>query len=123
MSETVNYKGYLQEVPLLNNSLEETVRKILKDIGRVIPEAYEDDYLCYFTDELYDRFYISSDKTLYEVFVASNNLEYEDIFEVEQDSEVSGRRNFHLKYYNGGCGQEEAFDEAFEKLQERLKDG
>ena len=89
MSETVHYKGKL--IP---------TGKTLKEFA---PES----------DDIYDHYYeaIEIDGMVYTV--EKKDIEpYEDIFRSTKNED--GSIDFEVKYYNGGCGFNEAIDTALD---------
>lgn len=98
MSETEHYKGKL--IPT-GKTLEEFLE------GKNMPSFYTDK-MEYFEDEYSTKFYCI-ENLIYEV----ESEIYEDcdsIFESHKNKD--GTINFDIKYYNGGCGFNEALHEA-----------
>jgi len=108
MSETVHYKGKLQEIIKLGNeTLEEQCKIILN-------KELDDNFMSYqeyLLDEYYQK-YIVHDGILYSV--EKQNVEQDqDIFNISYSGCCSF--NFEVKYYNGGCSFDEAIEYAFER--------
>lgn len=110
MSETVHYKGVLRKIERYENeSLEEQCKRLLDN--KELP-SYFDNYEEYFSDEYYHKF------TIHNGVIYS--IEKED---VDPDSDifnaingVNGEINFEVRYYNGGCGFDEAIEEAIKNI-------
>lgn len=102
MSETNHYKGKLKP----------TGKDVVTYVeGHQIPDYYDDEQE-YFDDALCGSavFY---EGQVYEI----DRDEYEDcddIFEASKNDD--GTINFHVKYYNGGCGFSEALEYATDKI-------
>lgn len=108
MSETVHYRGTLKEIKKLDNeSLEEQCKRLLgyKDL-----ESYSESYQEELLSEHYKK-YVAHDDVLYLVDMGCVDTD-EDIFHLRKDK--NGSINFEVKYYNGGCGFNEAIELAFE---------
>lgn len=105
MSETVHYRGKLiyQEKNSPTDTLEEQCKRLLN--GEKKP--YYDTFTEAVQDTQYQQYVIQGDK-LYKVTEFRDIEEYEDIFSAKK---INGKDfEFEVKYYNGGCG----FDEAIE---------
>lgn len=87
MSEMVHYKGKLTPT------------------GKTLAEFDSD------ADDIYDHYYkaVEIDGMVYTVEKESYELN-DDIFESKKNDD--GTIDFEVKYYNGGCGFNEAIDEA-----------
>jgi hypothetical protein len=111
MSETVHYRGILTEVDMLDNeTLEEQCKRILGDVE--LP-SYFKSYQEMLLDQFYQT-YIIYDNTLY--LVEKENYEPdEDIFYSKGNED--GTISFEVKYYNGGCGFNEAIEEALKSIE------
>ena len=111
MSETVHYRGTLTEVDMLDNeTLEEQCKRLLGDTELL---SYYKSYQEMLLDQFYE-IYIIYDDTLY--LVEKRNYEPDgDIFwsKGNEDRSIS----FEVKYYNGGCGFNEAIEEALENIE------
>ena len=105
MSETEHTKGKL--VP--------TGKTVEEYLGDVYLKSWHTDLEEYFQDEYYEKAVLING---YVFEVESKIIEpYEDIFEAELNDD--GSYNFEVKYYNGGCG----FNEAIEEALDNCKDG
>jgi len=111
MSETVHYKGVLNKIERYENETMEQQCKRLLD-GKELP-SYFDTYAEYLVDEFYHEMTIQ-DGVVYRV---------ERIKEVDPDGDIfnaklqnDGRVEFEIRYYNGGCGFDEAIEEALEDI-------
>ncbi|PLR99584.1 hypothetical protein [Bacillus sp. T33-2] len=110
MSETVHYKGVLKKVERHEDeTLEEQCKRLLNN--KDLP-SYFDNYQEYFSDEYYYKFTIQNG-VIY-------SIEKED---VDPDIDIfnasvgdNGEINFEVRYYNGGCGFDEAIEEAIKTI-------
>jgi hypothetical protein len=111
MSEIVHYRGTLEEVEKLENeSLEEQCKRILDDTKSL---SYHESYQEVLLDEFYKK-YIIYDNTLY--LVNKEEIEpSEDIFYSKGNED--GTINFEVRYYNGGCGFNEAMERALNNVE------
>lgn len=110
MSDTVHYKGVLKPVEKLGGeTLEEQCRRVLS--GKELP-SYFDSYQEYLLDMNYMQMTIQ-DGILYAV-ERENVDPYTDIFNAQRQE--NGEIAFEVRYYNGGCGFDEAIEEAFTQL-------
>jgi len=108
MSETVHFKGKLKPMPRPEGvSLEEQMKDIL-GISEI--KDYYDNVEEQFYDYTYGDFLVLNN-TIYEV--EKENIFYNDIFESSLNDDDS--IDFEVKYYNGGCGFNEAVEMATEK--------
>lgn len=113
MSEVVRYKGILKEVKKVNDcSLEELCELIFREENpnEQLP-SYCDNYQEWLEDEYYYKYYIRDDK-LY--LVEKEQVNFVDCF-FEGNKKDDGIE-FHVMYYNGGCGFNEALDEVMDKI-------
>jgi hypothetical protein len=92
----------------------EFIKDKVKDMD--IPEYYDTDegIIDFFRDEFYEKYRII-DGSIYEI-LEDKSLDDYDLFEARENSD--GTIDYTLRYYNGGCG----FDEALEMAIERMKD-
>lgn len=106
MSETVHYKGVLKRIKKYEGeTLEEQCKRLLEN--KELP-TYFDSYQEYLVDQNYQE------------ITVQNNVVYRVEKEtVEQDSGIfkanlkgNGDIEFETRYYNGGCGFNEAIEEA-----------
>lgn len=107
MSETEINKGKLTLVGTLDNFVRQNKDKI-KYEGDTVEETFSENF--YNTHVLIDRF-------VYEIIPDALDF-YDDIFEMSCDS--SGDLHYLLKYYNGGCGFQEAIDQAYKNMFNKL---
>ena len=111
MSETVHYRGTLKEVKRLEGeNLSEQCKKLLGD--KELP-VYCDNYEEFILDEYYQKFTIQNG-ILYKIEKEEIDLD-SDIFKASNG--VNGEINFEVRYYNGGCGFDEAIEEALKNIQ------
>jgi hypothetical protein len=111
MSETEHFKGKLIKVEL-EESLEKTCEKILNEHG-VKDNGYFESIILLFEDFFYTKEYAIVDDVLYKLNFKRIEDE-ESIFTSEQNED--GSIDFEVKYYNGGCGFNEALEEALENI-------
>lgn len=109
MSEQVHYKGKIELVERLDETLEEQCKRILMeynvdltDIDDYINEFYE-----YFGDE-----YVISDNSLYKV-ISIEEVTDEDVFSIHDNKD--GTYDYEVSYYNGGCSFDEAINIGFKE--------
>lgn len=102
MSETEINRGKLKLVSTLDNFVSDTEGAESKE------EYFLENF--YKTHALIEGF-------VYEV-IADNVDFYDDIFEMTCDS--SGDLHYTLKYYNGGCGFQEAIEYAYDNMINKL---
>lgn len=112
MSETVHYKGTLKMcIKNYGESLEDQCKRILENEKNKIFDGYYSSYKEMLLDEFYQE-YIEYDNILYLV-VEKKNVEPDgDIFMMSEHSDRT--ISFEVRYYNGGCGFNEAIEYAFE---------
>jgi hypothetical protein len=110
VSETVHYKGVLKYVERNDGeSLEEQCKRLLEN--KEIP-SYFDSYAEYFADEYYHKFTIQNGN-LYSVEKEDVDPFY-DMFNASITD--NGDIKFEVRYYNGGCGFDEAIEEALKRI-------
>ena len=110
MSETVHYKGVLRKVERNEGeTLEEQCKRLLE--SKELP-SYYDTYQEYFVDENYRRMTIQNG-IIYRVEKEEVDP-YSDIFRasINYKDEIE----FEVKYYNGGCGFDEAIEDAIKSI-------
>ncbi|WP_442637950.1 hypothetical protein [Rossellomorea marisflavi] len=113
MSETVHYKGVLKPLEKqLGESLEEQCRRVLG--GKELP-SYFDNYQEYMLDVHYKDMTIQ-DGILYAIERESVDPDA-DMFKAQRHE--NGEIAFEVRYYNGGCGFEEAIEEALSQLKKQ----
>jgi hypothetical protein len=76
------------------------------------PDSYEDFFRCELSSE-----YVLQNDTVYEVIEENAIPDYGDIYEASENSD--GTINYVLRYYNGGCGFEEAIITALDRMKEK----
>lgn len=111
MSEEVHYKGTLTKVVKLEGEIIEDQCKRLLDNKEL--ESYYDSYEEKLLDQGYYDYIVRED-TLYSVEKQDINP-YEDVFIANKNQD--GTISFELKYYNGGCGFNEAIEYALENIE------
>jgi len=110
MSETVHYRGTLTRVERFENeTLEKQCKRI---IGNVTLPSYYESYKEMLLEgyEYYQNYFLQDD-ILYSVSKKEIDTD-EDIFNSSENKD--GTINFEVKYYNGGCGFNEALEYALE---------
>lgn len=111
MSETVHYRGTMRAVEKLDNeSTESQCKRLL--CNKELP-SYYDSYQEMLLDEFYEEFVICND-VLYSVLKTEEIDPDENMFIASVNE--NGDINFEVKYYNGGCGFNEAIEYALEKV-------
>ena len=106
MSKTVHYKGVLRKVERLEGeNLEEQCKRLLNN--KELP-SYFDSYEEFLLDNYYKSMTVQNE-TVYEI----------EKIEIDADSDIfnatirdDGNVEFEVRYYNGGCGFDEAIEEA-----------
>jgi hypothetical protein len=110
MSETVHYKGVLRKVERLEGeTLEEQCKRLLED--KELP-SYFDSYQEFLLDEYYNKMTIQN-SIVYSVEKEDVDPDG-DIFNAS--IEENGEIQFEVRYYNGGCGFDEAIEEAIKNI-------
>lgn len=100
----------MKEVEKLDNeSIEFQCQRILNN--KPLPWFY-DSYQELLLNDFYEEFVVYND-VLYSVLKEEIDMD-EDIFIAKVNK--NGDIDFEVKYYNGGCGFEEAIEEAIDKL-------
>lgn len=121
MSETVHYRGKLIKIEKWNDNetLEQQCKRVLEareNCEYAELDTYHTSYAEILTDEYYHK-YITHNDTLYTV--EKQTLDHdEDIFIVNP---IEDGYEFEVKYYNGGCGFNEAIAEGFNNLERKGK--
>ena len=115
MSETVHYKGILTRVlPCDGETLQDIAKRILDHHNEIVEDYYDGDYLDCLEDKFYQGYVVLDDK-IYEV--EKKELDPDgNIFKASLYSD--GTIEFEVKYYNGGCGFDEAIDHAIDNMEE-----
>lgn len=110
MSETVHYKGILKEVKRYEGeTLEEQCKRLMEN--KDLP-SYYDTYEEYLLDENYRKITIQNG-IVYRVEKEEVDP-YSDIFNARMNE--NGEIEFEVRYYNGGCGFDEAIEEAVKNI-------
>ena len=114
MSETARYTGTAKKIE--NNSGKTTLQiaeEILKEMKIKVKSYHESaiECLCEMAEDSY--FYHTGSDTLYQI-TKEKVEDYQDIMDATFGK--NGVINYELKYYNGGCGFEEALDSAMDSL-------
>jgi len=110
MSNYETRTGNLRETEL---SVDEVVYNWLKDNEKPKYYTLPEDNLELFRDELYDEYILLND-IVFEI-IDDKNLEDDDIFELTKNND--GTYSYLLRYYNGGCGFDEALETAYENME------
>lgn len=115
MSETVHYRGILRKLERLKGeSLEEQCKRLMNN--KDLP-SYYDTYQDYLAEDRYQDMTIQNGN-VYRVEKEEINP-YEDIF--TSDIQENGDIKFEVRYYNGGCGFDEAIMKAIELTNHKLR--
>lgn len=110
MSETVHYRGVLKRVERHEGeTLEQQCKRLL---GNKELPSYCDSYAEYLMDENYQKITIQND-IVYQVEKEEIDPD-SDLFQakINDDDEIE----FEIRYYNGGCGFDEAIEEAVKNI-------
>lgn len=112
MSETEHNKGILTPVAILDD-LETTAKKILADMGEG-PKDYYSTFLEQLEDVGQERYFIAKNM----IYTVENTPidPCDDIMMASRGGD--GRIYFETKYYNGGCGFNEALETAISNMEE-----
>lgn len=111
MSETVHYRGTLVKLERFENeSLEDQCKRLLN--YQELP-SYWDNYQEYLLDEKYKEVTIQNGN-VYMVTKEEIDPDY-DIYKAKENS--NGDIEFEVRYYNGGCGFEEAIESALDNIE------
>ena len=116
MSETQHFRGKLREVITLpGETLEEYAKSEMKVRGETELPEYCSNYVKFLTDEEWAK-YIDINGRLYHI-VENKELDADgDICEAKMNSD--GTIDYEVRFYNGGCGLDEAIEEAVNKMNE-----
>jgi hypothetical protein len=110
LSETVHYKGVLRKV---ERQEEETLEAQCKRLlGNKELPSYFDSYEEYLVDENYQNITIQNG-IVYQVEKEDVDP-YSDIFRASISD--NGEIEFEVRYYNGGCGFDEAIEDALKNI-------
>jgi len=114
MSETVHYSGILTEIiPQEGKSLHDVARKILgPSYEEEINKDFDGAALECLQDNCCSEYTVVAGK-LYKI-TEKKDSSYSDIFNASRNPD--GTINFEVKYYNGGCGFDEAIEIALKKI-------
>lgn len=111
MSETVHYKGVLKKVEKFEGeSLEEQCKRLLRN--KDLP-SYHDSYKEYLIDQYYHEMTIQND-IVYRIEKEEVDPDG-DIFKANMND--NGEIEFEVRYYNGGCGFNEAIEKAIKNIE------
>ena len=111
MSYTEHFSGTLTPIKI-KNTLEETAKDIVEFQGDKL-ETYHNNYIDALNDYQYKEYVVLNDK-IYKVEMKEFDGE-DDIFESKLNAD--GSISFELRYYNGGCGFDEAIKEATKNIE------
>jgi len=118
MSETVRYKGVLSKVPRLKGEsfYELCVRTCVENRNNSYefdPKDYDNAYEM-IHEELWNSHTIIENQ-LYKIEKEEMDCDFEFY---EANRRFDGKIEFHVMYYNGGCGLTEAIEEAVKNIKE-----
>jgi hypothetical protein len=91
---------------------EEMAKRVLAEKGKTELPSYHETYLEWFTDEFYKEYALVKG-VLYKL-EAEEVDPYDDVVWAKKNAD--GSINYVLRYYNGGCGFDEVFEEAILRL-------
>lgn len=111
MSEQETIRGTIRVSHANQLGLEEGCKAICEEAGKKKNERWHATWLEVLKDELYDS-HIVLDGVIYDMKL--ERFRDSDIFEMKP-SDVN-TYSFLCQYYNGGCGQSEAIEEAFSNM-------
>ena len=120
MSETVFYIGKAKKLPLdERETLEMKCKSLCNENGITELKSYNDTWQEEVIDikideKSYDRKYVIAKGNVYQILEIENR-EYDDMIEARENSD--GTIGYFLRYYNGGAGFGECFEEAIGKLE------
>lgn len=114
MSQTEHFIGILIPVKLYESeTLEEAAGRILDSEGYKIDHEWYATALEALEDDFQEKYTVVAGN-IYRV--KKKDYEEEDIFLASKNND--GTISFTVKYYNGGCGFDEAIELAFKQLKE-----
>jgi len=105
MSETVHYTGRIKEINLGDLTASEKLL-ILKGRGFDVEDDGDGDWFC---DDLHINM-----SHIYEILEKESHAADGNIMDAK--AEEDGSIFFNLRYYNGGCGFDEALDRAIKRM-------
>lgn len=105
MSETVHYTGRIMEINLGDLTVSEK-KEILKGRGFDIEDYGDGDWEC-------EKLHIINGR-IFEVLEKQSHDADGDIMEAKEEDD--GSISFNLRYYNGGCGFDEALGTAMKRM-------
>lgn len=111
MSDYEHHIGKITEV-VIKESLELTCKEIVEN--NELP-SYQDSYVEYLLDELYDEYLVINGK-LYSVEKEAIDP-YDDIQRLHKNED--GTFSFEAKFYNGGTCLSEVLEDAFNKISDK----
>lgn len=111
MSDYEQHIGKARFIPAEDN-IEDLCKSICDKEN--FEKSYHSDYREVLSDCGYKK-YIVFDDGVYEIFDKKELDDYDDIFQANQNSQTK-EIDFVLRYYNGGCGFDEAFREAIKNM-------
>lgn len=119
MSEVVRYKGKIKKIDIgeltpkeymISKLSESDLVKFREDDERWGVEEYE---LCYEYPSIADQ-YLYVNNSLFTVVEKEQKSDEYDIFDAVDNGD--GTYDYHVMYYNGGCGFDEAVELALNKI-------
>ena len=120
MSEYESWTGKVRKVNTMGLSIHEFVKSILSDSGWSTTEIeekfnYWGDEIHEIIDDVLMEQYLIIDEKLYHVLSLNSEDPDSDIFNATIDK--NNTIDFNVKYYNGGCGLEEAIGIAIKNIE------
>ncbi len=113
MSEDVHYQGIIREVK--TKDVESYAKRRLREFG-IKKDAFYGSNLECLLDECYEEF-VEVYGDLYRIESKENIPAYEGFYEAEKAGE--NRIKYNVKYYNGGCGFQEALESAIDNMERK----
>lgn len=113
MSDDVHYKGKLKRLAVEGHEEIETYAKTYVEEQGDELKSYCDDYTEHLRYEYNDKFVVIDD-ILWEVITKEEQDAYGSVFNLRHSKD--DEYTYEVKYYNGGCGFEEALQEAFDEM-------
>lgn len=122
MSETVHYRGKLQEIlPRQTRDLQYIAKELCDELGieenNYWKKYHNKDYIELLCDTRYNE-YLTINNRLFKIESQESVDLEEEIIKVFDNED--GTFNYEVKYYNGGAGFEEVIEQAFNKLNKEV---
>lgn len=115
MSETEYLTGKLKQI-YTDLPIEDACKELLVELSIPFDDECYDSYREFVDDNFYRDGYVVAKGKLFKIVECDEKDEWEDIFEATNNPD--GTIDFVVKYYNGGCGFNEAIGYALDNLEE-----